>query len=136
MNAAAGSLDNRERTGVSRGWLCFGLLGGLVAWTAHLMFAYVIAEFGCLSPSMKETFLGLTAVAWSLLVLSVVTLVIAAYATLVARRVRRTPGVKTFGDEDEPAEDYVARAGMILSGLSTFIILIESIPILYYLHDC
>ncbi len=133
MSTAVRSIENANS---GRGKLWFGLLGGIVAWTAHLMTAYVISEFGCLSPSMKETFLGLTAVAWSLIAVSLATAAIAAYATLVARRSRRAPEVKTLGDADEPAEDYVARLGEILSGLSTFIILIESIPIFYFLHDC
>lgn len=111
--------------------LWFGLLGGAVAWLVHLLLAYVIAEFGCLSPLATHTLLGVTAVAWMLLAATLVTLAGAVAATLVALRSDRR-----LRDHHEFAGAYMARLGLITSGLFVFIILVQSLPIFYYLSSC
>jgi hypothetical protein len=122
--------------GVGRGRLWFGLLGGPVAWTAHLMFAYVIGEFGCLSPAGKATFAGLTVVTWLVLALTAVTFLLAVGAAWVAHRCgRHFPGADADTGAQSPKR-YLADAGLYLSGTSAFIILVESLPVLYYLRDC
>ena len=120
---------------MSRFKLWFGLLGGAVAWLAHLMLAYAIAEFGCLGGLGHVYFLGITVVAWLVIVVSVATLLVAVVSTLVAyrceRRLRVGPAI-----EDRAGEADVARAGWITSGLSALVIFVESLPIFYYLHHC
>jgi hypothetical protein len=116
--------------GAGRGALWFGLLGGAAAWTAHLTLAYAAAEFGCVGGLGVRGYLGVSLVAWLELALTAVTTLVAASATAVAYRAFRRLR------PDEAAERYAARAGLLTSGLFTFIILFESIPILYYLHRC
>ncbi len=116
-----------------RGQLWFGLLGGAVAWTAHLMLAYLIAEFGCLTAAGHRAYLGLTAVTWAVLGVSAATLLVALAATLVAERNRRR--LPPYEGDARPGA-YVAYAGVILSGMFSFVILVESLPILFYLRDC
>jgi hypothetical protein len=122
--------------GVGRGRLWFGLLGGPVAWTAHLMLAYAIAEFGCVSPFGHRELLGLTAVTWGLLGVSAVTLAVAVAATRVARRARESAPEPGGPHADGPPTGYLAASGLYLSGFSAFVILVQSVPILYYLRDC
>ena len=125
-----------SEAGVGRGRLWFGLLGGPVAWTAHLMLAYAIAEFGCLSAFGRRTLLGLTAVTWGLLVVSAATLAVAVVAALVARRSREQAPEPGDPNADGPPKGYVAAAGLYLSGFSAFVIAVQTVPIFYYLRDC
>jgi hypothetical protein len=122
---------------VSRGALWFGLLGGGFAWLAHLISAYVIAEFGCISGLGERLGWGVTVVAWMVIGLSVLMLSIAAAATFVARRSRQRLAQEPVGDLDDAGpEFYMARAGFITSALFLFIILVESVPIFFYLKHC
>lgn len=137
---------------VSRGALWFGLLGGAIAWTVHLMFAYAAAEFGCVGRLGERGYLGITLVAWLEVALTSATALVAGAATFVAyrcdRRLRddaiQMGAAQTNAADSNAAltnaalvaEQYTARAGLLTSGLFTFIILFESIPILYYLRNC
>jgi hypothetical protein len=122
---------------VSRGALWFGLLGGAGAWTAHLMLAYAAAEFGCVGRLGEQSYLGITMVAWLVLALTVATTLTSGAATVVAYRSRcRLRSEEAAEDAAGAAERYAARAGLMMSGMFTFVILFESIPIFYYLHGC
>jgi hypothetical protein len=122
--------------GVGPGRLWFGLLGGPVAWTAHLMLAYTIGEFGCLSPGGKAMLAGLTVVTWLVLALTALTLALAVGAAWVAYRIGQRLSGAAEDTSAQPPKRYLADAGLYLSGTSAFIILVESLPLLYYLRDC
>ena len=121
---------------VSRRALWFGLFGGAVAWTAHLMFAYGVAEFGCVGRLGEHGSLGISMVAWLEVGLTVATTMAAAAATVVAYRSHRRLRSDEAENAASAAERHIAWAGFLTSGTFTFIILFESIPILYYLHRC
>lgn len=121
---------------VSRGALWFGLFGGAIAWTAHLMLAYAAAEFGCVGRLGERGYLGITFVAWLELALTVATTMVAAAATVVAYRSHRHLRSGEAEDAKVAAERHIAWTGFLTSGTFTFVILFESIPILYYLHGC
>lgn len=122
---------------VSRGALWFGLFGGAAAWTAHLMLAYAAAEFGCVGRLGERTSLGISLVAWLVLALTAATTLASGVATAVAYRChRRLRSHEARHEAPVAAERYTAWAGVLTSGLFTFIILFESIPILYYLNRC
>jgi hypothetical protein len=122
---------------VGRGALWFGLFGGAIAWMVHLMLAYAAAEFGCVGRLGARGYLGISMVAWLELALTVATAMASGAATVVAYRShRRLRSGGKEGDAAMAAERYTAWAGLLTSGTFTFIILFESIPILYYLHSC
>jgi hypothetical protein len=124
-----------EQLAVSRAGLWFGLLGGGVAWLTHLLASYVIAEFGCLSNWGQNKFLGVTWLAWLLLGVSFLTLGWAGVATYVAYRSKQRLG--NFESSEGPTSAvYMARAGYITSGVFLFIILVESVPIFFFLQSC
>ena len=130
-----------ERT--SRLTLSFVLLGGAVAWTAHLLLAYAIAEFGCVAGLGKPPGpMGITIVSWMLLAMSAVMVALAAWALAISYRIRReaapaAPAAPEAPDADERATAvYVGRFGLITNGLFLFIILIQSVPIFFYLGAC
>jgi hypothetical protein len=111
-------------------------LGGSAAWTAHLLLAYGIAEFGCVSGLGERSYNGISVVAWLEITATILATTAAASATWVANRSRRILRSQAQELGDPAAAEYTAKAGQITSGIFTFIILFESIPILYYLRDC
>lgn len=128
-------MDTTAVTGVS-GWrLWFALLGGAVAWTGHLMLAYAISEFGCTSGIGRRSVLGVSAVSWMLLLMSAAMIALAAWAYATAGGVGRGARGTSHPDEHSTAE-YVAHFGRIANGLFLFIVVIESVPIFFYLGRC
>jgi heme/copper-type cytochrome/quinol oxidase subunit 2 len=121
---------------VSRWALWFGLWGGGVAWLLHLLLVYGIAEFGCLSGLGQVRAAGITVVAWLLIGASVLTLLIAGAALLVALRSRDRANAAGQTAPGDDAELFVGRAGWIATALFLAIILIQSIPIFFFLKDC
>lgn len=115
--------------------LWFGLLGGAFAWLAHLLLAWGISEFGCVSGLGSTVRLGLSAPAWLGLFVSILAFGTSAAATLSARAMRKR--LVAAGDiaEDEP-DLFLARTGLITSALFTLVIVVESIPLFFYLKGC
>lgn len=137
MSSATPATVPRQESCVSRRALWIGLLGGAVAWLVHLVAAYAIAEFGCVGRLRQLSFAGLNAVAWLIIAASVVTLLAAVVSAWLAYRSEQR--LRAGLDADEPesvAEREVARTGWITSGLFALVILVESLPIFYYLQDC
>ena len=121
---------------IGRKTLWFGLLGGALSWTAHLMFAYGAAEFGCVGQQDEESYAGISRVAWMQIALTVATATCSAIATAVAYRNHRRLQLQGKLSDAVASEGYLAKAGAMTSGIFTFVILFESIPIFYYLRDC
>ncbi len=128
--------SNAQNSRVGRGLLWFCLFGGAIAWTFHLMFAYAIAEFGCMGRLSEHDYLGITLVAWLELALTVASTAIASAATAVAYCVHHRLQEQENADAETAIMRNTAWAGLLTSGTFTFIILFESIPILYYLKSC
>lgn len=128
---SATSSTSRPPSTTSRPALWFGFLGGGVAWTAHLMLSWGISEFGCVGTLKSFTLAGLHGVAWLLLIVSVLAALAAAVATGVALRAHRR-----LTDSPHHTDRYLAKGGAIASGIFLFIILVESIPIFFYLRHC
>jgi hypothetical protein len=129
--------ETTPNTVVSRVSLWSGLFGGAIAWTIHFMSAYVVAEFGCAGSFGDRSYGNISFVAWLELILTAAAVVVAAGSTAVAYR-SELRLLSSVHDEGTPrcAERYTARAGLLTSGIFTFIILFESIPIFFYLHEC
>jgi heme/copper-type cytochrome/quinol oxidase subunit 2 len=119
--------------------LWFGLLGGGVAWLGHLLSAYLIAEFGCVSGLGKRHMAGVTVVAWLILAASATALLVAGAAVWVAYRSRER--LVAEADPADPEDDTapelsLARTGLTTSLIFLMIIAVETIPIFFYLRDC
>lgn len=113
--------------------LWFGLVGGGVAWLLHLLLAYVVAEFGCLS-GLGERHLGnWSLVTWLLLAVSAGALGLALAATLVSWRGFRRA---VHGSESDRARRFSARLGFISNVVFTAIVAVQSVPIFYFLRSC
>jgi hypothetical protein len=122
---------------VRRASLWFGLLGGAIAWAIHFLSAYVIAEFGCVGRLDLRRYGNISLVAWLELGISFIAVAAAAAATRAAHRcLQQLPSGDGDASAERPAERTLARTGLFTSGIFTFVILFESIPIFFYLHRC
>ena len=119
-------------------WLWFGLLGGALAWLVHLLVSYALAEFGCVGGMSDAGFLGLSGVAWWECVASVLLILTAAGATYVANRHKRYYADEVAASRVESSDPrvFMARSGVLASGVFVFIIAVQSLPILFYLQGC
>lgn len=108
--------------------LRFILLGGGVAWFAHLVFAYLIAEFGVLTDLHRTTWSGISAVVWVIAGLSLLMFVLATLASRAAWTAR------TGEEESSHARRFCLRFGLATNLAFTALIAIQTIPIFYYLR--
>lgn len=123
---------------VSRLTAQFSLLGGGIAWLIHLLTAYVIGEFGCMAGWGDWIVGGLSMVAWLLLAVTGLTAAMAAAAAWASECTRRVLSGKG-GDESVVAAEnklFIARVSLILNAVFAFIILVQGIPIFFYLRSC
>lgn len=122
---------------IPRPTLWFTLWAGAVAWLFHLLLVYGIAEFGCRAGWGTRELLGLNWVWWSLLAVTVATLILASSATVVGwRQARLSRALAPDLNAEHHARLFTARAGWITSGLFVVIILVQTIPLFFFLEDC
>lgn len=120
--------------------LWVGIWGGGIAWTVHFLSAALIAEWGCLTRLSARSLWGITAVAWSIILVSVVMALVAAVVTWVAYgEVLR---LNSRSDEKNDLYDrlgnrrFMARTGFAASAFFLLIIIAQSLPILFFLSEC
>ncbi|MBA4147082.1 MAG: hypothetical protein H0X66_03130 [Verrucomicrobia bacterium] len=128
--------NEAPNTVVSRRTLWFGLLGGGSAWFFQLLAVWAIAEFGCVAGLGEIRRGGLTIVAWMAIAASVLFFIGALFATFLAHRCGRNIQSNSRGIEMPESELFLARTGFITSGIFTIIILVQSVPIFFYLKEC
>lgn len=117
--------------------LWFGLLGGAVAWLAHLLLAWIISEFGCLGGLGQTALLGLSGTAWLVILVSAATFAVSVAATIVARAMdKRLKPRRDTAAEEIGTDLFFARVGVITSALFAFVILVETIPVFFFLRSC
>ena len=123
-----------DRPRTWRRWFAF--LGGGVAWTAHLLSIYAIGEFGCVSGIDRTLYRGVSAVAWMILISSVLTLALAGAAAFIGYQdVSRDAKLEAPVPEDEGGQ-YLSKFGFILNTLFALIIIVETLPVFAYLDGC
>ncbi|MEX0741819.1 MAG: hypothetical protein WD079_03415 [Phycisphaeraceae bacterium] len=130
--------------GSVRGWFAF--LGGAIAWTAHILLSYAIAEFGCTRGLHHTQLAGITLTAWLLIMLTVLMFLLAvaaAWAGWPQGGMRPAAQLdRSDAEDDEKADpratasDHLRRTGALLSGLFAIIILAQAVPLMFYLHRC
>lgn len=95
----------------------FGLLGGAIAWFVHLAGGSVIAEAGCVAPGSIFTWLGISAVAWALVLLTLGTLATTIASAIVSWRLRADP---------MESRRFVGNAGVIGNVFFAMVILAQA----------
>jgi hypothetical protein len=116
--------------------LRISMLGGGIAWLLHLLLAYLVAEFGCVSGLGSARWWGLSPVTWMLIFVSLLTLGMAIYAFFVSLRAGRKLAEARPAPAAWAPHQFAARYGALSNGMFAFIILAQCLPIFFYLHDC
>lgn len=130
---------SREPAG---GLVSLFLFGGAICWTIQLLFAVFISEWGCISGMGDFRLFGVTAIAWSVIAVSLLTMALTGWAMRLSlgscRRQSRSAAEsdsEDFAAERESAR-YLAQVAVWSNGLFLFIIVAQTIPILFYLTEC
>jgi hypothetical protein len=117
------SVPGRLRVGVT-------VLGGAIAWSAHLTGAWLLSEFRCLAPAPGAGLLGDWGTTALLLALSAAALAASSTATWVGWVDRRR-----LSAEQAP-HLFLARFGFLTNGIFALAIAFQTLPILYFLREC
>ncbi|TVP94621.1 MAG: hypothetical protein EA381_19795 [Planctomycetaceae bacterium] len=121
-------------------WLL--LFGGAICWTIHLLFVVAVSEWGCFSGMGEFRFLGATAIAWSVIVASLIAATVAGWVMFLSLRSNwRQCGSDSGSDGEDFDKErgsgcYLAQVAVWSNGLFLFIIVAQTIPILFYLSEC
>jgi len=122
---------------VSNWTLSIILLGGGLAWFLHLLLTYAVAEFGCVSGFADFQWLGIDGIAWLLLAASVPPILLGIVSVWIANRTtRKLQQASDTGEEINRPEQQAVRIGLILNGFFLLTILVQTVPIFYYLDGC
>lgn len=114
--------------------LWFGFGGGAVAWLLHFLAAYALGEFGCVGGAGRWQWLGVSAPAWAVLMITVAAATVSAAAAAMAFRLDHALAAE--GQEEEGYERGLARIGWIASAIFTVVILFQAVPTLYLGGGC
>ena len=119
-------------------WLLLGVFGGAIAWLLHLVLAYLVAEFGCVSSFRDVRWLGFSGVTWLEVAVSLFALALAIGSNRIANRIGGQFQGAVNDQQLEPHDPrvFLSRSGVLSSRLFILIIAVESLPILYYLREC
>lgn len=113
--------------------LWVGLLGGATAWFIRFLLVYGVSEWRCTGMGEETYFFGIASTAWILLGITLLLVAFAIWSVLVARATLRAVHAR---NEARGASLFMARTGIFLSGLFAFIMIVESIPILFLGRLC
>jgi hypothetical protein len=130
---SAGEME-LDRPQTWRRWFAF--IGGGIAWTFHLLSIYAIGEFGCVSGLGRTSYLGISAVAWMILIVSALSLAPALASALIGYSDMRTDARREEPMSEDEGGQYLSRFGSILSALFALIIMVETLPVFAYLDGC
>ena len=112
-------------------WLWLSLFGGGVVWLLHFLLAWALSEWGCERGSGVLA-LGISGTNWLLLLMTGVILIAAAAITWFSIHLQRRLAGRSRG----PSEEDVLRVAVRLNLLFLFIIMVETIPVFYFLQRC
>jgi hypothetical protein len=106
-------------TGAVTTW--FALLGGIGAWTVHLVLLASIVQLSCDRPGYLWVMHGATAA----------TLSITAAAAAFARRLARRPGDPASSD-DSGRDRFVGQLGLLIAAFSAVLIVVEEVLVIVF----
>ena len=110
-----------DRVPVRTGALWFALLGGPLAWTAHLLASYPLVSLACRSGS--TTHLNLITAATALLSAAA-----ALTGWMAWRRLRVAEGAEGPDHETHRRAGFMAIAGAVLGTFFVYVIVVEGLP--------
>lgn len=110
--------------------LWFGLMGGPVVYSLYFLAVYFLGEAACLADLLRYRVLGLEAIAFWVLLLTVVTAVVIGYGAWLAYGNWQQTTAQTPDDGASYAA-FMAFVGLWLSGLFTVLTVATGLPALF-----
>lgn len=125
-------LSAHKQQQFSDGALWFGLLSGPVVYSIYFAAGYFFAEATCTADLLRFRVLGLEAISFWIVVLTLAAAAITGYSTIMAFGNWR----RTRGEDESPAPErsyppFMAFVGAWLSGLFTLFIVMTGVPALF-----
>ncbi|HYX32468.1 MAG TPA: hypothetical protein VE954_05095 [Oligoflexus sp.] len=114
-------------------WYAF--LGGAIAWTLHFMGSYAISEAFCRMHPAPLSLLGMNAMIWCLLLLTLVALAMAGIALWLSPR-QHFASLTREGHHQGDLVHFMARTSLLSNGLFLLVIVAQAFPILVLGGNC
>lgn len=114
--------------------LWFGLAGGPIIYSVYFLAVYFLGEAACMADLLRYRLLGLEAITFWVLLLTLVAAALTGYGTWLAYhhwRATRNPVGQEAGREQRSYQPFMAFIGLWLSGLFTVVILLTGLPALF-----
>ncbi|MFW7381881.1 MAG: hypothetical protein ACOH5I_23950 [Oligoflexus sp.] len=117
-------------------WL--GFLGTAILWFIGFLYAWIVSEFGCQSAARDTVILGVSLVAVLQLVGRLVVLAIAFSLLRYCQRIlKKASHTAAYADiQEDTLKIFLARSGLIAGQILFAVLLVESIPIFFFLKTC
>ncbi len=117
-------------------WLWFVLASGPIVYSLYFLIGYLLAEASCVAGTLRYRLLGLEAISFWIILLTVVAAAITAYSTVVAlRHWQQAEHGATATTAEHGYPPFMAFVGAWLNGLFTLFILLSGVPA-YFLVLC
>nr|AGC71490.1 hypothetical protein [uncultured bacterium A1Q1_fos_1880] len=110
--------------------LWFGLMGGPVVYTLYFLAVYFLGEAACLADLLRYRVLGLEAIAFWVLLLTVVAAAMIGYGAWLAYGNWQQTDDRS-GDDGASYAAFMAFVGLWLSGLFTVLTVATGLPALF-----
>jgi hypothetical protein len=127
-----GNAEHIELSRTRRRIIWFALIGGGIAWMARFLVIWIISEFACIGAAPAWGSGISTAVV--MMLASLPFIAIAGYATYVSYGLTKDAG-RHPSDRDN-THGFMAKVGLITNPLFIGIMLIESLPMFFFLNEC
>ena len=96
----------------------YALLGGIGAWTIHLVFFAAYVQFSCNVPGST----------WLMHLITLITLAMTAFAMLLCwRMLRKSPANDEASDQEGGRAEFIARLGLMIGVINFALIALEEV---------
>lgn len=125
-------LSAHKEQQISDGALWFGLLSGPVVYSLYFLAGYLFAEATCVADLLRFRILGLEAISFWIVVLTLAAAAVTGYSAIMAyANWRHTRGDAEAARPERSYPPFMAFVGAWLSGLFTLFILMTGVPALF-----
>lgn len=136
MRSSPPAHDPSTEREVSLKEVWFGVLGGAIAWSVHFLVLYFLVEALCVTGTAGTRVFGFALPAFVIAIVTVVALLVAFGAAVVAHRSwRRWRGSEHDEVRLRGSGAHLLFLGLLLNGFFVLMILVETLPI-FFLGPC
>jgi hypothetical protein len=133
-------MHDREAPGRTKNWeLWYGVLGGPVIWAAHFTITYAVASTSCqLGFLYDQTILGINALTFVLIVVTVVAIAAMVYGIFLSYRnwqLLRDDEREGIGQPEQQRHRFMAFSGIAMTALFLASVVLSLVPSFFF-HPC